>query len=267
MNKQVVPHPLQKRCHMFGGVSMEHGQKPLINDRGKHEVIERAHLFLKKLLDAIEKGDLNKINQLFQETNLQEMEKAIDLFKRVPGDPVRSLKNHLISTNTLFAYCAERGGLPAWKSHYLSEKYAILIENSNTIEQLEQIREIMFSEYFQINVHIEKQNQQQSIAQRAREFINYYYYENYTIKEIAAELNVNPSHLMRSFKHETGLTISQYRNQRRVNAAKEFLIFTDMPIIDIAITIGFTNHQHFTRVFKEFIGMSPAEYRKFYHKR
>ena len=40
------------------------------------------------------------------------------------------------------------------------------------------------------------------------------------MEEMASKLHVHPSHLMRSFKKEKGITISYYRNMRRINEAK-----------------------------------------------
>jgi len=63
------------------------------------------------------------------------------------------------------------------------------------------------------------------------------------------------------FKKTTGINISNYINNKRIEGAKDLLIETDAKIIDIAYHVGFDNLTHFHRQFKKQTGKTPSEYR------
>lgn len=81
---------------------------------------------------------------------------------------------------------------------------------------------------------------------------------------IADYVYTNPSYLSRIFKAETGICLSAFINQVRIENAKHLLEDSDELIIDIAVSCGFNQIPHFNRVFKEFTGMSPSLFRKTY---
>ena len=101
-----------------------------------------------------------------------------------------------------------------------------------------------------------------TITEKAEHFIRMNFSEDISIEEIAQKLHVHPSHLMRTFKKEKGMTISHYRNLTRMKEAKDLLTNSNLSIIEIAIIVGFNNQQYFSRVFKEEVGVSPKEYRQ-----
>jgi len=82
------------------------------------------------------------------------------------------------------------------------------------------------------------------------------------MEEMAGKLHVHPSHLMRVFKKEKGITISHFRNLRRIKEAKELIQFSNLSMTEIAIMVGFSNSQYFSKFFKEAEGVTPVEYRK-----
>ena len=63
-------------------------------------------------------------------------------------------------------------------------------------------------------------------------------------------------------KDELGCTAMEYLMAYRTTVAKKQLAFTEVPIKDIANMTGFKTVQHFSRIFKEHTGATPAEYRK-----
>ena len=96
----------------------------------------------------------------------------------------------------------------------------------------------------------------------AREFIQQNLDKELMIADISAKININPSYLETLFKKQTGLTIVEYINKQRVLKALTYLNSTDQSITDIGYLIGYNNRQHFTRVFKKIMGVSPGQYRK-----
>lgn len=82
-----------------------------------------------------------------------------------------------------------------------------------------------------------------------------------TLNHVAAEADVHPIHLSRVFRKFHGQTVGDYIQRLRVQFATRQLCDTETPLADIAVRAGFFDQSHFTRVFKQFTGRTPAEFR------
>src|SRR5690625_4867158 len=107
----------------------------LSNSHRKDELIDYTHGVREKLLHAIKLGDKQVVENLENMVDQILQNDFLDILKRIPSNKLRSMKNFLLSHNTLYSFHAEKEGLIATQSHYLSEKYAIMIEHTDTIEE------------------------------------------------------------------------------------------------------------------------------------
>ena len=83
-----------------------------------------------------------------------------------------------------------------------------------------------------------------------------------TVTSIANELHVNPQHLMRMFKQETGKTINEYLTDCRISAAINLLESGNYLISEISNNVGYSDPKYFCKVFKRITGYSPSDYQK-----
>lgn len=82
-----------------------------------------------------------------------------------------------------------------------------------------------------------------------------------TVESVARDLGMHPVALARAFRREHGCSITAYRRRRRARAAARLLASTGMPLVDIALECGFSDHSHFCRVFKRETGLAPSVFR------
>lgn len=68
--------------------------------------------------------------------------------------------------------------------------------------------------------------------------------------------------VIEQFKRYTGKTVVEYLKSIKMNKACELLKNTDTPIIEISNILGYASLSHFNRVFKDYLGITPAAYRK-----
>lgn len=97
--------------------------------------------------------------------------------------------------------------------------------------------------------------------ERAREFINAHSARRLTVAMVAEAAAVHPSHLARLFRHNYHCTIGDYVRRVRIESACREISNTDHPLAQIALDVGFYDQSHFSRTFKQVIGVSPAAYR------
>lgn len=92
--------------------------------------------------------------------------------------------------------------------------------------------------------------------------MNREYENNYSLDDYARMCCMGKYHFLRIFKEITGFTPIEYRNNIRVEHAKEMLTDTDDSVDEISRKTGFTSGVYFCEAFKAKVGISPTGYRK-----
>ena len=82
------------------------------------------------------------------------------------------------------------------------------------------------------------------------------------LKTVAEAVHYSKYHLHRLFTDTVGMTIHDYVQRRRLTEAAKLLVFSDQPIIEIALICGYESQQSFSLAFKAMYKSPPAEYRE-----
>ncbi|MBB6734786.1 response regulator transcription factor [Cohnella zeiphila] len=85
--------------------------------------------------------------------------------------------------------------------------------------------------------------------------------ETMTVNDIAEGLSYTSAHLCMTFKKVTGITINHFANLLRIRKAKALLAETDMKIVEVALKVGYSNENYFSKVFRKYENVSPSEYK------
>ncbi|MEQ1885631.1 MAG: AraC family transcriptional regulator [Bryobacteraceae bacterium] len=83
-----------------------------------------------------------------------------------------------------------------------------------------------------------------------------------SLEKMAAEVGISPLYLPRAFKSAFGQSPHQYVLSRRIERAKELLRNTNDPVVEIALSCGFSSQSHLANWFSRVVGATPATYRK-----
>lgn len=102
--------------------------------------------------------------------------------------------------------------------------------------------------------------------QRACHYVETHLDEQLTPADIARHAYVSPSHLNRLFRSEFNMSIMDYVGQCRAESAKTLLLTTELMIADVGSWVGMNTPSHFTRCFRRWTNMSPAEFRSRHRK-
>lgn len=82
-----------------------------------------------------------------------------------------------------------------------------------------------------------------------------------TVRSCAGELCLSPNYFGDLIKKETGKSAQEYIQLKIMNLAKERILTNEKSISQISYELGFQYPQHFTRMFKKVVGITPNEYR------
>jgi len=115
---------------------------------------------------------------------------------------------------------------------------------------------------------ITRDDSHKGILERFEHTLNGYYasdkLQNMGLPSVAYcadELHLSANYLGDLIKKETGISAQEYIQSKVIDLAKERIFDIDRSISEIAYELGFKYPQHFTRLFKQKVGMTPVEYR------
>lgn len=213
-----------------------------------------------ELLDHIAAGDKDAAMQSFYRFR----ELMVSPSQKMPNrttDPVRNLKNSLLTSNTLYRKAVEQNHVPPYYIDIYSSQFATQIEACTTLDELGQIYPAMIHKY----CHLAKYYSLASYSATVRNAImdiHIHLYAPLSLKQIAGRLSVSPSYLSNQFRTEVGMTVTAYIRERRMEQALKLLHTTDHSVEEIAFLLGIEDPSYFSKQFKAYTGTSPQQYQK-----
>ena len=82
------------------------------------------------------------------------------------------------------------------------------------------------------------------------------------LSEVARECKLSVSHFVRAFKQAVGQPPYRWLLQQRIDAAKELLLHSGLPMVEIALKCGFADQACFIRAFRKLLDTTPGEWRR-----
>lgn len=218
------------------------------------EILEKRYQQENQLLHAISLGQTEKATEIISTFSFGLVEPRLT-------DQISNLKNYMIIANTLMRKAAEQGMVHPLHVDRLSGHFARKIEMMSHPSDVSRLSREMVHKYCLL-VKNHSLKAYSLPVQKVISNIDYDLTADLSLKAQAALLNMNPSYLSTLFKKETGTTLTDFVNQKRVEHAILLLNSTPMQIQTIARECGIPDVNYFSKTFKKFIGQTPIEYRK-----
>ena len=100
------------------------------------------------------------------------------------------------------------------------------------------------------------------VAVAIAEYLNAHFRSPINLAILAAHTGYSVFHICRIFQARMKSTIHKYLLTLRLEAAMEQLAESDMPVLTLALELGFNSHSHFTTTFTRWAGMTPRQARQ-----
>ena len=91
------------------------------------------------------------------------------------------------------------------------------------------------------------------------------YVPNFSAAQTASKAGVSASHLRALFEKWLGESPKQFHTRCRIQEAKRLLREQNLSVSEVALQVGFTDRSHFSRVFRQYAGVSPSQYGAAFH--
>jgi len=195
--------------------------------------------------------DYKKINEVALADNVGQMAQSIN----------KQAEYTFASALTLMSRAAVKGGIPPEESYALSD---VFFQELARCKSVLEMRYVYARAMGTFTAHINRRRQQGNENDHislCKDYIEKNLYEKISVAQIARELFISTGYLSHSFKAKTGVSVSRYIRERRLERGAELLRHTLMEISDIASRLTFHSQSHFGMLFKEQYEMTPSKYR------
>lgn len=207
-----------------------------------------------RLLDMVMRGDVAALQNFMAQAPA--LKAGI-----VAQEQMRQTKNIFIVTATLVSRAAIRGGIDVTSSLALSDQYIQRCELADSLEAINELSYRMVMDYAERVAKLRLGQNPSILVTKVSNYIQQHLSEPIKTEDIARALFMGRSRLSTNFKNETGMNISDYIMQIKIDEAKRLLRYSSKSFSAIANYLGFSSQSHFTKVFKEKTDTTPSEYR------
>lgn len=218
------------------------------------QLLEDRYASENRLIQDVARGLTRQAEAALAESSLKDIE------PRLPNS-LRNFQNYCIILNTLLRKAAEQGAVHPIYIDQLSSTFAHKIEQLHSPAVGKSLMQEMVRKYcLLVKNHSMKGYSllvQKVIARTEADLT-----ADLSLKAHAGYLNVNSSYLSTLFKKETGQTLTEFVNQKRIQHGILLLNSTNMQIQTVAQHCGIPDINYFTRMFKKQVGKTPSEYRQ-----
>ncbi len=224
----------------------------------EENIYHGTYFFERRMLDTIEKGDLQAVENFFlsalDNENLREGQLA--------DTPIRQAKNLLIGTATMVG---KEAAIPAGVD--IEEVYQLIdayIQECEKLQTIEAIKSLQYNMIIDFTKRIAKNKLPDNISSDVRRCIQFIHRNlniTLTVNDIANHIGKSRAYICDRFKREMDMGIAKYVTIAKLREAQSLLKYTDKSLSEISTYLSFSSQSYFQNTFKKYYGITPLEYR------
>ncbi|MGN6711204.1 response regulator [Anaerocolumna jejuensis] len=186
------------------------------------------------------------------------------IFKKIEKDQDLSLEDlQLLSLNLILSGSRKMPFMQFQMNEFLGRNI-LSLESISNFKTIEQLKNWIINILKGMNELMLKQNipEKRDVVEEVKKYLSKNFASDIKLTDISEKFFINPFYFSQLFKKRTGDTYQNYLTNLRINRAKKLLEETDLKIFEICEMVGYTDTNHFNKVFERIIGIRPSEYKK-----
>lgn len=218
-----------------------------------HRPISEEQLFF----HAVSNGDIDFVRQNCRQQKFAETD-GVGILSR---DPVTNIKYHFVITTAFVTRLCIESGMEMEQAMRLSDFYILKLDGLHTLQAIIDLHDRMVLDFTGKMKILVKQSGTSKPITTCIDYIYAHIKERITIEDLAQYTGLSASYLSRLFKKETGVSVSDYIREKKIEKAQHLLKFCNYSLVEISNYLSFSSQSHFIQLFKDFTGMTPKKYR------
>ena len=201
-------------------------------------------------------GDEKRVKELCQQKLMDKPGLGI-----LSDNPLTNLRYHFVITTAMVARYCIQGGMEVALAYSLSDFYIQKADKSSSPQEVSALHPVMCLDYTRRMKTLRKSKICSRPVSVCMDYIYDHLHTRITLDTLAKQVNLSPSYLSRLFHRETGMTISDYIQQKKIETAQNMLLYSSYSPADIAAILAFPSQSYFTEIFHQKTGTTPVKYR------
>lgn len=225
----------------------------VLYERRSFDATHDSYQFELRFLDYVKRGRKDKIDWIFSKINKT-------FVVHLAEDSHESAKLKFASIVTLLTRTAIDCKVPLDSAFSLSDSLIQGLKNIHTPKEC--IRYMQYAAYeFSDLIRTTTAKDCSTLIGQCLSYIDTHLYEKITLQDLSDVTGKSTVYLSSRFKKELGKPLSDYILERKIEEAKQLLLFTDHSFQEISTLLNFTSQSHFTQRFKQITGQTPKGFR------
>lgn len=218
----------------------------------KAENFEYPYEKEKELMDAIKLGDQEAVERISRE--------IFEFFVKCSESLGESIYYYYLQLLSLTIRRAMQIGINIESIMGEANLYKELLKCNGIVE----IQDWFAYLFRELTEHVvrRKNTKNRSIVESIVAYIQENYDQDLSLTALSQQVFLSVPYLSTIFREEYGKPLKQFINETRIEKAKEFLADPHYQIAQVAEKVGYDKVHAFLRLFKEYTGMTPGQYRK-----
>lgn len=215
--------------------------------------------------ELIDSADVKRLETCIDNMDDAGCRKVVEeIFQKLETKKELSLENlKNISLNLILLGIRKMPYVQFQISEYFGEDIFSL-DNLSKFRTIEQLKNWIINTLVGMNDLMIKENmpEKNDVVEAAKKYISKNLNKNITLNDISEQFFINPYYFSQLFKKRAGQNYLNYLTELRIKRAKKLLEATDLKVYEICEMVGYTNINHFNKIFERMVGLKPGEYKE-----
>lgn len=259
--KDIGPDELMEKNNLIEEKEVREEKELVRIELDKSDGATYHHTYMEEryVMDTLRNGEVDKINERADGL----FEKAGTLSKNRFNDQ----RNLAIVSTTIATREAIKGGVSPADAYRLSDYLINQIDQCQTMEEMIELTRRCLYKFAKLVADNKKTRNFFNYTEQCKDYIAQNYHHKIYLEEIAEAIGISQGHLSRLFKKDTGMKVQGYILKFRIERAANLLKYSDATLSEISDYVCFNSQSHFGSVFREYMKMTPGQYREKYKRK